>query len=105
MHRSRALPPGKNLDWYVNAAGGYTQRSDDKHPYVTQPNGARRGVKRRTVLADDVPKPQPGAVVYVPTKLIQEQGGNALAAVWGPIATLLGCWPPSSWWPGRETRW
>ena len=46
-------------------------------------------MKRRTVLADNVPKPKPGAVVYVPTKLIQEQAGNALAAVW-TIATLLG---------------
>jgi protein involved in polysaccharide export with SLBB domain len=84
-----AYTPGKNLDWYVNAAGGYTQRSDDKHAYVTQPNGARQGVKRKVILVDDVPKPRPGAVVYVPTKLIQDQPSNVLGAV-SSIAALIG---------------
>jgi protein involved in polysaccharide export with SLBB domain len=80
--------PGKSLDWYVNAAGGYTQLSDTKHSYVTQPNGKRQGVKRRVVLADDVPKPQPGAVVYVPAKRIQEQPNN-VAGVIGTVAQLV----------------
>jgi protein involved in polysaccharide export with SLBB domain len=84
-----AYTPGKNLDWYVNAAGGYTQRSDDKHAYVTQPNGERMGVKRKVVLGDNVPKPRPGASVYVPTKLIQEQPSNVLGVV-SSVATLLG---------------
>jgi polysaccharide export outer membrane protein len=84
-----AYTPGKNLDWYVNAAGGYTQRSDDKHAYVTQPNGARQGVKRKVILVDDVPRPRPGAVVYVPTKLIQEQPSNVLGAV-SSVAALIG---------------
>ena len=47
-----AYTPGKNLDWYVNAAGGYTQAGDARHPYVTQPDGQREGVKRRSVFAD-----------------------------------------------------
>jgi protein involved in polysaccharide export with SLBB domain len=75
---------GKSLDWYVDAAGGYTQLSDSKHAYVTQPNGKRQGVKRRVVLADDVPKPKPGAVVFVPTKRLQEQPSN----VTGVISTV-----------------
>jgi protein involved in polysaccharide export with SLBB domain len=75
---------GKSLDWYVNAAGGYTQLSDNKHAYVTQPNGKREGVKRRVVLADDVPKPKSGAVVFVPAKVVQEQPSN----VTGVISTV-----------------
>jgi protein involved in polysaccharide export with SLBB domain len=80
--------PGKSLDWYVDAAGGYTQLSDAKHTYVTQPNGKRQGVKRRVVLADDVPKPQPGAVVFVPAKRIQEQPSN-VAGVISTVASVL----------------
>jgi protein involved in polysaccharide export with SLBB domain len=73
--------PGKSLDWYVNAAGGYTQLSDKKHPYVTQANGKRQGVKRRIILADNVPRPEPGAVVYVPAKRIQEQPTNTVGVI------------------------
>jgi protein involved in polysaccharide export with SLBB domain len=75
---------GKSLDWYVNAAGGYTQAGDTKHAYVTQPDGKREGVKRRVVLADDVPRPKPGAVVFVPARVGQEQPSN----ITGVIATV-----------------
>ena len=84
-----AYAPGKSLDWYVNAAGGYTQLGDAKHPYVTQPDGKREGVKRRTILADDVPRPKSGAVVFVPTRTGQEQGGN-FVGVLGTVAQLVG---------------
>jgi polysaccharide biosynthesis/export protein len=80
--------PGKSLDWYVNSAGGYTQLSDAKHAYVTQPNGKRQGVKRRVVLRDDVPYPKPGAVVFVPAKRIQEQPSNVTAVI-GTVAQVL----------------
>ena len=72
----------------MDAAGGYTQLSDSKHSYVTQPNGKRQGVKRRVVLADGVPKPQPGAVVFVPAKRIQDQPSN-VAGVIGTVAQLV----------------
>ena len=52
-------------------------------------NGAREGVKRRTLLADRVPKPRPGAVVFVPTRTAQPPSGN-LAALLGTAAQLLG---------------
>jgi hypothetical protein len=84
-----AFTPGKNLDWYVDAAGGYTQTGDNRHPYVTQPNGDREGVKRRAVLADRVPQPRPGAVVFVPTRTAQEQPSN-LTAILGTAAQVLG---------------
>jgi protein involved in polysaccharide export with SLBB domain len=80
--------PGKSLDWYVDAAGGYTQMSDTRHAYVTQPNGKRQGVKRRVVLADDVPKPQSGAVIFVPTRMVQEQPSN-VAGVISTVAQVL----------------
>ncbi len=84
-----AYEPGKNLDWYVDRAGGYTQTSDNDRPYVTQPNGEREGVKRRTILADRVPHPKPGSVVYVPAKVIREDRTTA-TAVLGTVAQVLG---------------
>lgn len=79
---------GKSLDWYVNAAGGYTQLGDNKRAYVTQPDGKREAVKRRAVFADDVPKPKSGAVVFVPARRIQEQPSN-IASVLSVAAQVL----------------
>jgi len=76
--------PGKSLDWYVSAAGGYTQLGDNKRVYVTQPNGKRQTVKRRVVLADNVPHPKSGAVVFVPAKRVQDQPSN----ITGVISTV-----------------
>jgi hypothetical protein len=56
---------------------------------VTQPNGEREGVKRKPILSDRVPNPKPGAVVYVPAKIIQE-GPNALPGVLAAVAQVLG---------------
>jgi polysaccharide biosynthesis/export protein len=81
--------PGKSLDWYINAAGGYAQNGDQKRPYVTQPDGKREGVKRRIILADGIPKPRPGAVVFVPIKVVQEQPSNT-ASILGTAAQVLG---------------
>jgi protein involved in polysaccharide export with SLBB domain len=84
-----AFEPGKNLDWYVDRAGGYTALGDRNRPYVTQPGGEREGVKRRNILADHLPKPGPGAVVFVPRKLIQDQP-STLPSVLGTVAQVLG---------------
>jgi protein involved in polysaccharide export with SLBB domain len=84
-----AYTPGKNLDWYVNAAGGYTQTGDTRHPYVTQPNGDREGVKRKAVFADDVPKPRPGAVVFVATRTAQEPSSN-ITGILATAAQMIG---------------
>ena len=84
-----AYQPGKNLDWYVDAAGGYSQTGDHRHPYVTQPNGERQGVKRRAIFADRVPRPRSGALVYVPTRVEGEPASNA-TAILATAAQLLG---------------
>ena len=84
-----AYEPGRNLDWYVDRAGGYTQTGDHAHAYVTQPNGEREGVKRKTLFADRVPRPQPGAAIYVPAKIIQESPSN-LPGVLATVAQVLG---------------
>jgi protein involved in polysaccharide export with SLBB domain len=84
-----AYEPGKNLDWYVDAAGGYSQTGDHRHSYVTQPNGERQGVKRRAVFADRVPTPRSGALIYVPIRVEGEPASNA-TAILATAAQLLG---------------
>ena len=84
-----AFEPGRNLDWYVDRAGGYTQTGDQGHAYVTQPNGEREGVKRKPILSDKVPRPRPGAVVYVPAKIVQESP-STLPSVLATFAQVLG---------------
>ena len=84
-----AYEPGRNLDWYVDRAGGYTQTGDQGHAYVTQANGEREGVKRKAILSDKVPRPQPGAVVYVPAKIVQDSP-STLPTVLATFAQVLG---------------
>jgi protein involved in polysaccharide export with SLBB domain len=84
-----AYEPGRNLDWYVDRAGGYTQTGDHGHAYVTQPNGEREGVKRKAILSDRVPRPRPGAVIYVPAKIIQDSP-STLPTVLATFAQVLG---------------
>jgi polysaccharide biosynthesis/export protein len=82
-----AFEPGRNLDWYVSAAGGYAQNGDNKRAFVTQPDGKRKAVKRRFFFADDVPMPGPGAVVFVPQK--GPQAPSTLPATLGVLASVL----------------
>ncbi len=90
-----AFEPGKNLDWYVDRAGGYTTAGDQSRIYVTQPNGEREGVKRRAVFSDRVPEARPGAVVYVPRKLVQDSPStlpgvlSTLAQVMAALTTII----------------
>lgn len=84
-----AYEPGKDLDWYVDRAGGYTQTGDQGRAYVTQANGEREGVKRKPILSDKVPRPEPGALVYVPAKVVQE-GPSTLPGVLATVAQVLG---------------
>ncbi len=78
--------PGKNLDWYVSSAGGYSANGDRKRVYVTQPDGKKQTVARRFLLGDTQPKPGPGAVILVP-KREPEQSGN-VASVLGVLASV-----------------
>jgi protein involved in polysaccharide export with SLBB domain len=84
-----AYEPGKNLDWYVDRAGGYTALGDRNRPYVTQADGEREGVKRKNILADHLPTPTPGSVVFVPRKLVQDQP-STLPSVLATFAQVLG---------------
>ena len=83
-----AYTPGKNLDWYVGAAGGYSEKSDRRRAFLTQPDGKRQTVHRRFFFSDDVPQPHAGAVITVP----ERKGGSPpsnTGAVLGVLASVL----------------
>lgn len=87
--QSVAYVPGKNADYYVRAAGGYSRDGDKGRTYVTQPSGKAQSVSRRFwLLPDGVPDPRPGAQVFVPVKEKKEGPGQTLAII-GTFATIL----------------
>ncbi len=63
---SVAFVPGKDVDYYVGASGGYTRLADRGRAFVRQANGKVESVKRRFLLPDGEPRPEPGATVIVP---------------------------------------
>jgi protein involved in polysaccharide export with SLBB domain len=80
--------PGKRLDFYVNAAGGYSRDADIARTYVLQPTGKVESVKRRFLLADGKPTPLAGATIEVPAKDKSRPPSNVLPLL-GTLATVL----------------
>ena len=68
-----SFSPGKSIDWYIDAAGGYSQFGDRDHVYVIQPDGSRATVHRRFLLSDGVPEARAGARIYVPARIAPKQ--------------------------------
>jgi polysaccharide export outer membrane protein len=68
-----AYVPGKNLDYYIEQAGGFGLNASERRAYVTQPNGKREAAKRRRFAPDGVPEPLPGSLVVVPEKAPDER--------------------------------
>ena len=69
-------------------ARGVLPNGDRKRVYLTQPDGKKQGVKRRFFFSDDVPKPGPGAAIFVPARKSSE-GGTNTAAVLGVLASVF----------------
>ncbi len=72
---------GKRLGYYLDAAGGTTERARSRRAYVIQPNGKIES--RRLALWIFVldPKPRPGATVVVPERGEIVQNSNVLASL------------------------
>jgi hypothetical protein len=80
--------PGRDIEYYVRAAGGPTTRADVNRAYVTQPNGKVEARQNRFLLPDGVPKPQPGSTVVVPTHDPLEKQVDFLTSI-GTISQVL----------------
>lgn len=64
-----AHSPGKDIDYYINAAGGPSRTADRGRAYVMQPGGKMESVHRRFFgRMTALPEPGPSSVVTVPVK-------------------------------------
>ena len=91
-----ALPyvRGKDMLYYIRAAGGGRLDADLTRTYVTQPNGRVDAVSRRFLLPDGQPTPRPGAIVTVPQRDRTERqdtlsARTQIATIVGTFATVL----------------
>ncbi len=60
--------PGRDLAYYIRAAGGTSRLADEGRAYVTQPNGKVESVHSVFGVIRRAPEPGPGAVVFVPAE-------------------------------------
>ena len=76
-----ALPfvNGKDMQYYIRAAGGGRLDADLPRTYVTQPNGRVDAVSRRFLFPDGQPTPRAGAIVTVPKRDRTERQDNLAA--------------------------
>ena len=81
--------PGASLGYYISAAGGYSQKADEKHTSVRQANGeiATRSGKF-LFWGGGVKDPDPGAEVNVPFK-DPNAPHTDVVALFGGIAQVL----------------
>ena len=60
--------PGRDIFYYIDAAGGGSRTADEKRSYVTQPSGKLESVRTHHFFPDAIPHPQAGATVTVPER-------------------------------------
>jgi polysaccharide export outer membrane protein len=81
--------PGKDLIYYVNAAGGPGSHADVGRSFVTQPNGKVEAIRHHGILPSSVPVPEPGSRVYVPAKELRLQAPDNTLAYLGIAVQAL----------------
>ena len=76
-----ALPyvRGRDMQYYIRAAGGGRLDADLARTFVTQPNGRVDAVSRRFLFPDGQPTPRAGAVVTVPQRDRTERQDTLIA--------------------------
>ena len=77
---------GKKIDWYVDRAGGYLDKSDKKHTRVIHPNGLSQQNKGGHEVL-------PGSTIVVPVEPPPEGESTLgklkeIAAIFGSLATV-----------------
>jgi len=72
---------GRRLGYYIDAAGGTTERARGRRAYVIQPNGKIESRRRALWVFTIDPKPRPGATVVVPERSEISPASNTLANI------------------------
>jgi polysaccharide biosynthesis/export protein len=79
--------PGADMNYYIGAAGGLAVNGDKGRAYVTQPSGLVQPYHERWwILPDNVPTPNAGAAIVVPTREPKDVDYIGIA---GAIAQIL----------------
>ena len=82
--------PGRDLNYYIDAAGGPSGVADRARSYVTQPSGKLESLHERRFLPDAVPVPRPGSVVTVPDRVQGTRNDwTGLATVFAQVVASL----------------
>ena len=82
-----AYVPGRDIAYYISAAGGTTPRGDDGRAFVTQPNGKVESIHHHFLLPSSVPVAKPGSTITVPTKPPPNYGTSL--AILGAAGAIL----------------
>lgn len=77
---------GAGLDYYIAAAGGYSDEADKGKTFVQYANGDIK-TKSRFLFFGSSPTPGPGSTVVVPAK--PDTGGTDLVALFGSITQIV----------------
>jgi protein involved in polysaccharide export with SLBB domain len=86
-----AYVPGRDLAWYVRAAGGPAAQADLGRAYVRQPNGKVEAAVKRRFLPDEQPVPRPGGVIFVPLRDQSERDSlTAFNSTVAAVSSALG---------------
>lgn len=95
MPTALAYDEGADLEHYMNAAGGTTERARTREAFVIQPNGKIETRRYLLWLVPLDPTPLPGAVVVVPERVAGSRGINVaqtfavVAQVLASLATII----------------
>jgi polysaccharide export outer membrane protein len=84
--------PGRDINYYIRAAGGPSRKADEGRAYVTQPNGKVDAEARRFLIPDHVPQPRPGSIVVVPERDPNERPTDPftiIGALGGVMSSLV----------------
>jgi polysaccharide biosynthesis/export protein len=85
-----AYVPGKDISYYVAAAGGPTINGDAGHAFITQANGKVESIHHHFLLPSSVPVARPGSTIKVPNKPPPNFGNSiALFTVLGSVLSSL----------------
>ena len=82
-----AYVPGKDIEYYIGAAGGASRNADRRRAYVTQPSGKVESAPGRLFAELRSPRPRPGSRVFVPERDPADRRDPL--AVAGTVASLL----------------
>ena len=85
--------PGKNIEYYINSAGGPKKSADYENIYVVHPNGETINyndsrLKLSFIEVDEKNLIYPGSIIYLPSDMNFASSAE-VASVWAPIISSI----------------